>query len=107
MANFMTNALKFTKLGTAPKIQISAEKRGATIRIWVADNGIGIPKQHQDRIFGVFERLHPNYPGTGMGLAIAKKASERLGGQIGVDSDSDQGSRFWVELPAVPAAPPL
>ena len=107
MANFMTNALKFTKPGTAPKIQISAEKRGATICIWVADNGIGIPKQHQDRIFGVFERLHPNYPGTGMGLAIAKKASERLGGQIGVDSDSDQGSRFWVELPAVPADPPL
>ena len=106
MANFMTNALKFMKPGAIPKIQISAEKRGSAIRIWVADNGIGIPKQHQDRVFGVFERLHPNYPGTGMGLAIAKKASERLGGQIGVDSDSDQGSRFWVELPAVPANPP-
>lgn len=70
------------------------------VRLWVEDNGIGIDPEHQERIFQVFERLHGTevYPGTGIGLAIARKGVERMGGRVGVESQLRQGSRFWVEL---------
>ena len=70
------------------------------IRLWVEDNGIGIAPEHQKRIFRVFERLHgiESYPGTGIGLAIVKKGVNRMGGQVGVESQLGQGSRFWIQL---------
>jgi signal transduction histidine kinase len=71
-----------------------------TVRIWIEDNGIGIDPKYQERIFQVFERLHgvETYPGTGIGLAIARKGVERMGGRVGVESQLGQGSRFWIEL---------
>ncbi len=71
-----------------------------TIRLWVEDNGIGIAPEHQQRIFRVFERLHgvESYPGTGIGLAIVCKGVDRMGGQVGVESQLGQGSRFWIAL---------
>ncbi len=70
------------------------------IRLWVEDNGIGIAPEHQKRIFRVFERLHgiESYPGTGIGLAIVQKGIDRMGGQVGVESQLGQGSRFWIQL---------
>ncbi len=70
------------------------------IRLWVEDNGIGIAPEHQKRIFRVFERLHgiESYPGTGIGLAIVQKGVDRMGGQVGVESQLGQGSRFWIQL---------
>jgi signal transduction histidine kinase len=70
----------------------------------VEDNGLGIPAEHQERIFRPFERLHSgdHYPGTGIGLAIVRRSLERLGGRLGVESVPGQGSRFWFELPAAP-----
>ena len=70
------------------------------IRLWVEDNGIGIAPEHQKRIFRVFERLHgiESYPGTGIGLAIVQKAVDRMGGQVGVNSQLGHGSRFWILL---------
>ncbi len=72
-----------------------------TVRIWVEDNGIGIPKEALAQIFGMFKRLHreSEYPGTGVGLAIVRKAAQRMGGQTGVESEVGKGSRFWIELP--------
>jgi len=69
----------------------------------IQDNGIGIASEHHQRIFRVFERLHSaeQYPGTGIGLANVSKAAERMGGRVGVESQPQQGSRFWVELPRV------
>ncbi|MDP8962779.1 MAG: ATP-binding protein, partial [Cyanobacteriota bacterium] len=68
--------------------------------LWIADNGIGIAPEHQQRIFRVFERLHgiETYPGTGIGLAIVHKGIERMGGQVGIESELGKGSRFWLKL---------
>ncbi len=106
IANLITNAVKFVKPETTPEIRIYAEPRGAAVRLWVEDNEIGINPEHHQRIFKVFERLHgvESYPGTGIGLAIVRKAIERMGGQTGLESAVGQGSRFWIELPQGAAA---
>jgi PAS domain S-box-containing protein len=101
--NLMTNALKFVKPGTPPRIEISSEKRGDRLRLLVKDHGVGIPNRYIDRIFKIFERLDPkNYPGTGIGLAIVQKSIQRMNGTVGVESSHDQGSTFWIELPFLP-----
>jgi signal transduction histidine kinase len=100
--NLLSNAIKFVAPGTAPQVRIRAEGAGGRVRIWVEDNGIGVAPEHHDRIFRVFERLHSieDYPGTGIGLAIVRKALDRMSGTSGVDSAPGRGSRFWIELPA-------
>jgi signal transduction histidine kinase len=110
LSNLIGNALKFVREGVPPEVLIRAEAQRGRVRIEVADNGIGIAREYQDRIFRVFERLHSEgeYPGTGIGLAIVKKGIERMDGQAGLESVLGQGSRFWIELPedAGPAQPP-
>ena len=81
-------------------MRICAEKRGERVRLWIEDNGIGIEPEHQRRAFWIFERLSPAYPGLGIGLAIAEKGVQRMGGRAGVESVPKQGSKFWVELAA-------
>ena len=71
-------------------------------RIWVEDNGIGMPKHAEKRLFVMFQKLDNRYEGTGIGLAIVRKVVERMGGKVGVESEPDQGSRFWVELRLAP-----
>jgi signal transduction histidine kinase len=102
IANLLTNAVKFRKPGLSAKVRVSGETRGRRVRIRVDDEGIGIGPEHQDRIFGAFERLHGQeaYPGTGIGLAIVKAGVERLGGSVGVESAQGRGSRFWIDLAA-------
>lgn len=99
--NLLTNSLKFIDNGSAPRVLIVAKDCGSRVRLIVRDNGIGIAPDHQERIFGVFERLHTadDYPGTGIGLAIVRKALERMGGFVGVESEIGKGSSFWIELP--------
>jgi len=101
LTNLLSNAAKFVAAGTLPRIHVASEIRDAWVRLSVEDNGIGIPPEHRERVFGVFERLHPQkaYAGTGIGLAIVRKAMERMGGRVGVDSEVGKGSRFWIELP--------
>ncbi|MDB6025903.1 MAG: hypothetical protein JWM68_2126 [Verrucomicrobiales bacterium] len=107
LSNLLLNALKFSRPGVTPQVIIRAETRAGVVRLWVEDNGIGIEPQYQERIFGVFQRLHTTqeYPGTGVGLAIVKRAVERMGGRVGVESELGKGSRFWIELPAAKAGP--
>ena len=71
------------------------------VRLNIRDNGIGIAPEHQERIWNVFERLHDreSYVGTGIGLAIVKRAMSRMNGSCGVDSKPGEGSTFWIELP--------
>lgn len=102
ISNLLTNATKFVTTGIAPKVRVRCEPRGSEVRLWVEDNGIGIRPEHQHRLFGLFERIHPEqrYEGTGIGLAIVRKAVERMGGTAGVESDGISGSNFWIQLPA-------
>ncbi|MBV8880716.1 MAG: PAS domain S-box protein [Planctomycetaceae bacterium] len=101
ITNLVTNALKFVAAGTRPAVRIVAEERQEAVRLWVEDNGIGIEPRHHERIFGIFERLNrtEDYPGTGIGLALVRRAVTRQGGRCGVESEPGAGSRFWVELP--------
>lgn len=104
--NLIGNALKFCVDGP-PLVRISAEREGAHWHFRVADNGIGIDPQYAERIFVIFQRLHPRqqYAGTGIGLAICKKIVERAGGRIWVESLAGAGATFHFTLPVLePAA---
>src|SRR5262249_48151327 len=100
-SNLLANAIKFVPPETAPQVTIWPEKDEQQIRIWIADNGIGIDPRYHQKIFEVFQRLHPQeaYPGTGIGLAIVHRAIQRIGGDVGVESEPGKGSRFWIRLP--------
>ncbi len=100
LLNLIGNAIKFSKTAGA-EIRITCERNEEGWIVKVIDNGIGIEAKHFDRIFLMFQRLHPNhvYPGSGVGLAICKKIIQQHGGNIGVESVLNQGSEFWFTLP--------
>ena len=100
VANLLENAVKFVAPGSRPRVQVYSEKKGDRVRIWFEDNGIGIDEEGKKRLFQMFQRINAgDYPGTGIGLAIVRKAAERMGGETGVESEVGKGSRFWLELP--------
>ncbi|HZE99324.1 MAG TPA: ATP-binding protein [Planctomycetota bacterium] len=102
LSQLVSNALKFVVPGVTPRLRLRTERRGDRIRIVVADNGIGIAPEYHARIFGMFQRLHTNeaYPGVGVGLTLAQRAADRMGGSVGLDSRYGGGSTFWIELAA-------
>jgi signal transduction histidine kinase len=109
-SNLLDNAFKFAAPGRVPCVVVSSECAGEIVRVSVADNGTGIEPQHHERIFGIFERATRNTEGTGIGLAIVRRAVERMGGRVGVISTPGAGATFWLELlrpPETPAPPPL
>jgi signal transduction histidine kinase len=101
LTNLIENAMKFTDPARPPVVRVWSEEKSGRVRLFVADNGIGIDPDHHEKIFGLFERLHDSstYPGTGVGLAIVRKGVERMGGRVGVKSKTGEGSEFWLELP--------
>ncbi|HYE61081.1 MAG TPA: HAMP domain-containing sensor histidine kinase, partial [Phycisphaerales bacterium] len=106
ITNLLDNAVKFVAPGRLPRVRIWSEVTDDGIRLWFEDNGIGIPKEAQSRLFGIFQRVHDDrtYPGTGIGLAIVRKGVERMGGRVGLESAPGAGSTFWFELPSGEAA---
>jgi signal transduction histidine kinase len=101
ISNLLNNAVKFVAPGVKPEVELYTEQQGDQLRLWVHDNGIGIKPEYRGRLFGLFERIHngKQYEGTGIGLAIVRKSIERMGGQVGMESNGG-GSKFWIELPS-------
>ncbi|HZV33309.1 MAG TPA: PAS domain S-box protein [Verrucomicrobiae bacterium] len=100
ISNLLSNAVKFVAPGVKPVVQVWTESVDGKVRLWFKDNGIGIKPAYHHRLFGMFERVHQDlhYEGTGIGLAIVRKAVEKMGGRAGVESDGISGSSFWIEL---------
>jgi len=101
VSNLLSNGAKFVASGTTPRVEVSAEAiADGSIRVWFKDNGIGIAPENHERIFRLFERIHPaaEYDGTGIGLTIVRKAAERMGAQAGFESKLGKGSQFWIQL---------
>lgn len=130
VSNILSNAVKFVAPGVTPRVRIRSEIRppsttqtpwpaatgpeaegraneGQVVRVWFEDNGIGVAASDRRRVFQMFERINPadQFEGTGIGLTIVRKAIQRLGGQVGFDSEPGQGSRFWIELKPASALP--
>jgi light-regulated signal transduction histidine kinase (bacteriophytochrome) len=99
LQNLIANSIKF-RGREAPRIHIGARPVGERWLFYVRDNGIGIDPQYTERVFVIFQRLHSyeQYPGTGIGLAIARKIVERHGGRIWVDSEPGKGATFYFTL---------
>ncbi len=109
LLNLLGNAVKFTEKGGVT-LQVTAISDATTkarglqmLRFEVADSGVGIPESVRERLFKKFSQVDSSvtrrYGGTGLGLAICKQLVELMGGEIGVDSDVDVGSKFWFHLP--------
>ncbi len=105
--NLLGNAVKFVGAGVVPQVRVWSELRGEQVRLWVQDNGIGIRREAQEKVFEIFQRLHSSseYAGSGIGLSLVRKAVERMGGRVGLESEPGKGSRFWIELPKVETPP--
>jgi signal transduction histidine kinase len=104
-SNLLGNALKFTRKGIPAVVRVYSEPAADNrVRFTIQDNGIGIATKDLPRLFNIFQRVHSetSFEGTGIGLALVRKATQRMGGTFGVDSEPDRGSRFWVELKRAP-----
>jgi signal transduction histidine kinase len=105
LQNLIGNALKFSKTGEPPRIDVLAQASGegdrAMVNLSVRDHGIGFDEKYADRIFTVFQRLHgrQEYEGTGIGLAVCRKIAERHRGSITASSKPGEGATFTVILP--------
>ena len=104
LANLIDNALTYHAPEQPPVLDIRAWITPEGWQLQISDQGIGIAPEHQDKVFAVFQRLHPDetYPGTGIGLAIVRKAVQHLGGSIQLQSAPGQGSTFTLSFPTTP-----
>lgn len=100
--NLVGNALKFTRPGEVPRLQIGSRSEPGRHLVWVRDEGVGFDMKYHDRIFGIFQRLQraEDYPGTGVGLALVFKAVQRMGGRVWAESQPGSGATFFLEFPA-------
>ena len=101
LRNLFENALKFLGDTSAPTIELACHETDAAFLLTVRDNGIGFDMRYHDRIFGIFQRLHRSeeFPGTGVGLAIVRRAVERMGGRVWAESEPGKGATFYLEIP--------
>jgi PAS domain S-box-containing protein len=101
LRNLIDNALKFTREASPPRIEIGGSETESSCLLFVRDNGVGFDMRYHDRLFEIFQRLHraEDYPGTGVGLAIVRKAMQRMGGRAWAQSAPGQGATFYLEVP--------
>ena len=103
--NLLSNAIKFRGL-EAPQIRIAAEQDDGEWVFSVEDNGVGVEPEEAETIFTIFRRLHPDLPGTGIGLTICKRIVDRHGGRIWVEASPSGGSIFRFTIPIQEAEDP-
>ena len=101
LSNLIDNALKYSRNASPPRIDIRAEQTDKGWRLIVSDNGIGFDMKYHERIYGLFNRLvrGEEFEGTGVGLAIAKKVLDKVGGSIYAESQPGRGATFYAEFP--------
>ena len=103
IGNLLSNGIKYSPEGG--EVEVGAGRIGDEVTVWVRDQGLGIPEEHQDRIFTKFFRgdvgRERGIAGTGLGLVLARQIIDAHGGEVGFDSEEGMGSTFWVRLPAV------
>lgn len=100
LTNLLDNGVKFVRPGVAPQLRVWTQRVGSRVRVCVADNGIGIPDSAQSRVFELFQRAHNGYEGYGIGLAIVRRAADRMHGTVSLSSEPGKGSTFCLDLPA-------
>ncbi|HTG94725.1 MAG TPA: ATP-binding protein, partial [Pyrinomonadaceae bacterium] len=101
LKNYLDNAVKFSCKVSNPRIEVGSQETPENFLVWVRDNGMGFDMKYHDRIFDIFQRLNhsEDYPGTGVGLAIVRKAMERMGGRAWAASQLGEGATFYLEIP--------
>ena len=101
LRNYLDNAIKFTQKVSQPRIEVGSEDKSKNVVVWVRDNGVGFEMKYHDQIFNIFERLNHSeeYSGTGVGLAIVRKAMERMGGRAWAEAEPGEGATFYLEIP--------
>lgn len=106
MQNLLSNALKFHKPGQTAKIWLKTQQQAASVRLTVADQGVGFDARYSEKIFTPFQRLHnrTEYAGTGIGLSIVKKIAERHGASVKVEAQQGVGASFHIDFPVTPMA---
>jgi len=114
LGNFISNAIKFTQQGSVRlsiELQPTSDAGAIVLYAAVTDSGIGIPDEQRTGLFQPFEQIEHStkrrFGGTGLGLAISKRLADMMGGEIGVSSQPDRGSIFWVKIPLTVVAPAL
>jgi len=100
LSNIISNAIKYQKTdGTSSFIRISSKEENGWMKIWIEDNGEGIAREYQERIFEMFYRGSNTSTGSGLGLYITKEAVEKLNGKIELTSEAGKGSTFTIMIP--------
>lgn len=100
LVNLIENALKFSSRQPQPRVEIGTARRDGQEWIFVRDNGVGFDMRYTGKLFGVFQRLHPEseFPGMGVGLAIVKRVVDRHRGRVWTESEPGQGATFYFSL---------
>jgi signal transduction histidine kinase len=106
LEHLIGNSLKFTAESAGPRIKCRAEHAGGQTAIVVSDNGVGFDQARAGKLFQPFQRLHTDFEGAGIGLAVVHKIIDRHGGRVWAEGRAGEGASFYFTLPPAPDGDP-